>query len=153
MSFGFGLVHGFGFSFALRQSLQFAGSHLLASLLSFNIGVELGQLLVLVALVPLLELLFRMVVAERMGTIIASALFAHTGWPWMLEGWDRLSQYHLQWPEWNAASAASLVRWLMVAVFLTGAGWWVSELFKRRQKPFANAPPQSSGAARTEPYT
>src|SRR5262249_13682955 len=46
MSFGFGLVHGFGFSFALRQSLQFAGSHLLTSLLSFNIGVELGQLLV-----------------------------------------------------------------------------------------------------------
>src|SRR5215831_6040740 len=39
MSFGFGLVHGFGFSFALRQSLQFAGSHLLASLLSFNVGV------------------------------------------------------------------------------------------------------------------
>ena len=47
MAFGFGLVHGFGFSFALRQSLQFAGAHMLASLLSFNIGVELGQLLVL----------------------------------------------------------------------------------------------------------
>ncbi|HVH71920.1 MAG TPA: HupE/UreJ family protein, partial [Candidatus Dormibacteraeota bacterium] len=31
MAFGFGLVHGFGFSFALRQSLQFAGSHLLTS--------------------------------------------------------------------------------------------------------------------------
>jgi hypothetical protein len=153
MSFGFGLVHGFGFSFALRQSLQFAGSHLLASLLSFNVGVELGQLLVLVMLVPLLELLFRRVVAERMGTIIASALVAHTGWHWMLERWDRLSQYHVQWPEWNAAFAASVVRWLMLAVFLTGAGWWVSQLFRRRQKPFANAPPPSSGAARTEPYT
>ena len=45
MAFGFGLVHGFGFSFALRESLQFAGSHLLTSLLSFNVGVELGQLL------------------------------------------------------------------------------------------------------------
>src|SRR2546427_2948292 len=29
ITFGFGLVHGFGFSFALRQTLQFAGSHLL----------------------------------------------------------------------------------------------------------------------------
>src|SRR5437870_7037281 len=48
ITFGFGLVHGFGFSFALRQTLQFAGSHLLTSLLSFNVGVELGQLLVLV---------------------------------------------------------------------------------------------------------
>src|SRR5262245_15520679 len=52
ITFGFGLVHGFGFSFALRQTLQFAGSHLLTSLLSFNLGVELGQLLVLLLLIP-----------------------------------------------------------------------------------------------------
>src|SRR5581483_11352514 len=39
IAFGFGLVHGFGFSFALRQTLQFAGSHLLLSLVSFNLGV------------------------------------------------------------------------------------------------------------------
>ena len=74
VTFGFGLVHGFGFSFALRQTLQFAGSHLLASLLSFTIGVELGQLLVLLILIPALNLLFRFVVAEQLGTIILSAL-------------------------------------------------------------------------------
>src|SRR5260370_36930396 len=118
MSFGFGLVHGFGFSFALRQSLQFAGSHLLASLLSFNRGVELGQRLVLVLMVPLLDVLFRLVVAERMGAIIVSALVAHTGWHWMLERADRLSQYRAQWPEWNAAFVAGLMRYLMLAVFL-----------------------------------
>jgi hypothetical protein len=133
MSFGFGLVHGFGFSFALRQSLQFAGSHLLASLLSFNIGVELGQLLVLALLIPLLELLFRLVVAERMGTIVVSALVAHTGWHWMLERADRLSHYRVQWPEWNAAFAASIMRWLTLAVFLAGTAWWASALFRRRQ--------------------
>ncbi|NIR79871.1 MAG: HupE/UreJ family protein, partial [Gemmatimonadetes bacterium] len=44
VAFGFGLVHGFGFSFALSESLQFAGAHLLTSLVSFNVGVELGQL-------------------------------------------------------------------------------------------------------------
>src|SRR5262249_14264136 len=65
MAFGFGLVHGFGFSFALRETLQFAGSHLLLSLLSFNLGVEMGQLLVLLLLVPALNALFRFVVAER----------------------------------------------------------------------------------------
>ena len=65
ITFAFGLVHGFGFSFALRETLQFAGSHLLTSLVSFNIGVELGQLLVLVLLVPALSLVFRFVVAER----------------------------------------------------------------------------------------
>src|SRR6185295_18073191 len=46
ITFAFGLVHGFGFSFALRQTLQFAGAHMLTSLLSFNLGVEIGQLFV-----------------------------------------------------------------------------------------------------------
>ena len=143
MSFGFGLVHGFGFSFALRQSLQFAGSHLLTSLLSFNIGVELGQLLVLVALIPVLELLFRFVVAERMGTIILSALVAHTGWHWMLDRYARLSQYHVQWPEWNAAFVVSVLRWMMVVVFLAGMGWWASGWVRRRTE-------RQDGAAATE---
>jgi hypothetical protein len=133
MSFGFGLVHGFGFSFALRESLQFAGSHLPASLLSFNIGVELGQLLVLLLMVPVLGLLFRFVVAERMGAIIVSALAAHTGWHWMLERADRLRQYRVEWPEWDAAFAASLMRYLMIAVVLAGVGWWAASWQKRRQ--------------------
>ena len=42
MAFAFGLVHGFGFAFALRESLQFAGSHVVSALLAFNVGVELG---------------------------------------------------------------------------------------------------------------
>ena len=46
------LIHGFGFSFALRDTLQFAGNHLLTSLFSFNVGVELGQLLVVALLAP-----------------------------------------------------------------------------------------------------
>src|SRR5205807_5399420 len=82
ITFAFGLVHGFGFSFALRETLQFAGSYMLTSLLSFNLGVELGQLLVLIVLIPALEILFRRVVEERMGTIILSALVGHTAWHW-----------------------------------------------------------------------
>src|SRR5262249_24080378 len=90
ITFAFGLVHGFGFSFALRETLQFAGSHLLTSLLSFNVGVEFGQLLVLILLVPALQALFTYVVDERMGTIILSALVAHTAWHWTGERLDRL---------------------------------------------------------------
>ena len=93
ITFGFGLIHGFGFSFALHETLQFAGSHLVTSLLAFNVGVELGQILVLLILVPLLALLFRYVVAERMGTIILSALVAHTGWHWMLERLEVLRKF------------------------------------------------------------
>ena len=120
---GFGLVHGFGFSFALRETLQFAGSHLLTSLVSFNVGVELGQLLVLLLLVPMLELLFRFAVAERMGTIVLSALVAHTGWHWMIERFDRLRQFPLRGPAFPAALAASLARGLLVLVIVAALVW------------------------------
>jgi hypothetical protein len=131
IAFGFGLVHGFGFSFALKQTLQFAGDHLLTSLLSFNIGVELGQLLVLAVLVPALELLFRYVVAERMGTIILSALVAHTAWHWMMERFDRLRQFRFEWPEINAAFLAGALRWLMLLV-IVAALWWLGSGVLRR---------------------
>ncbi|MBZ5617873.1 MAG: HupE/UreJ family protein [Acidobacteriia bacterium] len=142
ITFGFGLVHGFGFSFALRQTLQFAGSHLLASLLSFNIGVELGQLLVLVLLIPLLELLFRFAVAERMGTIILSALVAHTGWHWMTERAERLRQYRFQWPTFNLALLAGAMRWLMAAVLVGGLAWLIFGVLRRgsHRIPEANSP-------------
>jgi hypothetical protein len=125
IAFGFGLVHGFGFSFALRRSLQFAGAHLLTSLLSFNLGVELGQLLVLVLLIPLLQLFFRYAVAERMGTIILSALVAHTGWHWMLDRGSVLRQFRFEWPALDAALLALLLRWLILFVVLAGLLWLV----------------------------
>ena len=135
ITFGFGLVHGFGFSFALRETLQFAGNHLLASLLSFNVGVELGQLLVLIMLIPCLELLFRFVVAERMGTIILSAFVAHTSWHWLTERAARLAQFHLEWPELTPALLASALRWLMAAVLLAGLAWLIRAGFQRRATP------------------
>jgi hypothetical protein len=131
IAFGFGLVHGFGFSFALRQSLQFAGSHLLISLLAFNVGVELGQLLVLILLIPVLQLLFRFVVAERMGTIILSALVAHTGWHWMLDRGHLLAQFRFEWPVLTAALLASALRWLMFILILGGFVWVLQRAFQR----------------------
>jgi hypothetical protein len=125
ITFGFGLVHGFGFSFALRQTMQFAGSHLLASLLSFNIGVELGQLLVLALMIPALELLFRYVVAERMGTIILSAIVAHTAWHWMIDRWEVFHQYQIRWPALDAAPLSKTLRLLMLIVIAAGLVWLV----------------------------
>lgn len=132
ITFGFGLVHGFGFSFALKQTLQFAGSHLLTSLLSFNVGVELGQLVVLVVLIPLLNLLFSRVVQERVGTIILSTLVAHTGWHWMTERWDVFTQYDLSLPEFTPAVIAEWLRYAMVLVALAGILWAVSAFTKSR---------------------
>jgi hypothetical protein len=143
VAFAFGLVHGFGFSFALRETLQFAGSHLLTSLLSFNVGVELGQLLVLAMLVPALWALFRWVVEERMGTIILSAFVAHTGWHWFTERMERLSRFHLQWPALTAAQLAGLLGWATALVFLAGLVWIVSVLLQNRKGPAAGETSQA----------
>jgi hypothetical protein len=131
ITFGFGLVHGFGFSFALRQTLQFGGSHMLTSLLAFNVGVELGQLLVLILLVPLLDALFRYVVAERMGTIVLSALVAHTAWHWMIDRGSQLQKFPLQWPDFTPAFFVSLMRWAMAAVFIAGLLWLLSTISRK----------------------
>ena len=132
ITFGFGLVHGFGFSFALKQTLQFAGSHLLTSLLSFNIGVELGQLLVLIVLIPVLNLLFSRVVQERMGTIILSALVAHTGWHWMTERYGAFIQYDLSLPAFTPALRAQRLRDAMALVAVAAILWGVSIYTTRR---------------------
>jgi hypothetical protein len=132
VTFAFGLVHGFGFSFALRESLQFAGSHLLTSLLAFNVGVELGQLLVLLVLLPALALLFARVVDERIGTILLSAFVAHTAWHWLTERWAVFAQYPLHWPIVDAAFVASLLRWAMLLVLAGLAAWIVRPLLEPR---------------------
>ncbi len=124
LTFCFGLVHGFGFSFALQQSLQFAGDHLLLSLLAFNLGVELGQLLVLCIALPALALLFRSVVAERVGIIILSAIVAHQGWHWMAERLAVLWQF--PWPNFTMEAVASLLNWLIAAVMLAALVWLAS---------------------------
>ncbi len=49
----FGLVHGFGFAGALKD-LELSRSHLLPGLLGFNGGVEIGQLVVIAGIWPLL---------------------------------------------------------------------------------------------------
>jgi hypothetical protein len=133
VTFAFGLVHGFGFSFALRESLQFAGSHLLTSLLAFNVGVELGQLLVLIVLLPVLSFVFAKVVDERVGTILLSAFVAHTAWHWLTERWDVFSQYPLQWPIVDAAFLAALLRWAMLLVLAVLAAWLVRPLVEPRR--------------------
>ena len=131
ITFGFGLIHGFGFSFALRETLQFAGSHLLTSLLAFNVGVELGQLLVLVLLVPALSLLFRFVVAERLGTILLSALVAHTSWHWMTDRAAQLSQFPFEFglPVFDLALLASAMRWAMLLLIVAGLLWLMFAVF------------------------
>ncbi len=83
---GFGLIHGFGFASALRETgLGSHGTALLMPLFSFNLGVEAGQLAVAAVVVPLLFALRRWPTFARFGTpAISAAVMAMAGY-WFLE--------------------------------------------------------------------
>ena len=130
VTFAFGLIHGFGFSFLLRERLQFAGDHLVTSLLAFNVGVEIGQLAVLLVTIPALVVLFRYVVAERIGTILLSALVAHTAWHWALERGTALWAYPF--PDLTLQDMAAGIRLLMVILVAAGLVWLVNTWIGKR---------------------
>jgi len=82
--FGFGLLHGLGFAYVLAET-GFGGGTLALNLLAFNIGVELGQILVLVPLV-----LIALAVAGKPWyrarlAVPVSMLIAATGIWWFVE--------------------------------------------------------------------
>jgi hypothetical protein len=157
-AFAFGLVHGFGFSFLLRESLQFAGAHLVTSLLAFNVGVELGQLLVVVLAIPVLSWLFRRHVDERMGIIVLSVIVAHSAWHWMTDRASVLREYQWQWPVLDLALVATMMRGLMLVLVILGVAWGLYGLYGRivRAARGAEGPegpygPGGLGAGHSEP--
>lgn len=58
IAFVFGLVHGFGFANVLRE-MHLPRSGLAVSLFTFNLGVEIGQALIVALMLPLLRFLER----------------------------------------------------------------------------------------------
>ena len=81
----FGLVHGFGFAGVLRE-FGLPGEALGWSLFSFNVGVEIGQLVIVLAVATLLELVRRH--SERLGLRVAragSAVVIAAGTYWFVE--------------------------------------------------------------------
>ena len=123
ITFGFGLVHGFGFSFALRRDAAVRGRsppHIAPVVQRRRRAGTAAR--PRVARFPF-STSFQYVVAERMGTILLSAIVAHTGWHWMLERADRLRQYRFEWPELNVLFFAAAVRWLLLIVAAAAIVW------------------------------
>lgn len=83
--FGFGLVHGLGFASVL-QEIGLPRRGVVLSLLSFNLGVELGQLLVLAVTFPLIIAVARRAprLFERWGLRLGSGLIAIFGTVWLI---------------------------------------------------------------------
>jgi hypothetical protein len=114
-SFGCGIVCGFNFSIAFRNAEQFAGGHSLASLLSFVGGFQAGQILALAILVPTLEMVFQLVVSERIGTILLSALAAHSALHWMAARAGILNSTGWRWPYPALVSNGGCMEWWISA--------------------------------------
>ena len=122
VTFAFGLVHGFAFSFLLKSQLQFAGSNLLTSLLAFNVGIEFGQLLVLAVAVPLLALLLsRSPASEKALTLVLSLVIGHTAWHWTVERAQALGT--VEWPA--LASGWAPAALALATLTLVGALAWL----------------------------
>ena len=83
VSFAFGLVHGFGFANVLKE-MNLPTSGLVASLLFFNIGVEVGQILIVALVVPLLWGLSR-TPAHRTTVRLLSLVIFSAGAFWLFE--------------------------------------------------------------------
>ena len=80
MAFGFGLIHGLGFSSAL-QELDLPRTNLVTSLASFSVGIELGQFAIVLAVYFALSYLRKFswdLTVRRMisvGVIVMSAIW------------------------------------------------------------------------------
>lgn len=83
VTFAFGLIHGFGFAGILAETGLPPGGVALP-LLAFNLGVEAGQLVVLLIVVPVLHMLLRGAAARPL-TIALSSLIALAGLAWAVE--------------------------------------------------------------------
>src|SRR5687767_13523641 len=138
----FGLFHGLGFAIALQDTLQFAGSHPIAALVAYNVGLELGTLIILAIVLPAANLLFSQVVTERAGIIVSSVLIGHAGWHWMTE---RLAIAQLSsWPLLDLNLLLTVVRWLLALTVVGGAVWFLSGLLRKKPSvPESDLPEKS----------
>jgi hypothetical protein len=73
LTFAFGLIHGFGFAGVLRE-LGLPKVGLVRSLLAFNVGVEVGQLAIVLALFPLAYAIARLKYGGVVQKIISGAI-------------------------------------------------------------------------------
>jgi HupE / UreJ protein len=84
VAFGFGLVHGFGFASVLAD-LGLPRDALVLALVGFNVGVELGQLAIVVAFLPIAWALRRTVFYRRWVMLGGSLVIAALAAVWLLE--------------------------------------------------------------------
>jgi HupE / UreJ protein len=118
LTFGFGLVHGFGFASVLRE-LGLPSAGLARSLLSFNLGVEAGQIVIVALLWPALWWLTR---RETQPPVLSPVL--HAGRLALRSAFDEGGS-------WSSRLRLSA----SVIIFLFGALWFCERTFAFKLLP------------------
>jgi len=85
LTFAFGLVHGFGFASALRELGVGTGLRAVTPLLSFNLGVEIGQIAIASLILPLIWKLRQKPLFLVRYVPACSILVAIAGGYWLIE--------------------------------------------------------------------
>lgn len=83
LAFGFGLIHGFGFANVLAEVALPAGD-LVTALLSFNVGVEIGQLAIVAVVLPVLVVAARTTLYPKVALPALSLVIAGIGFCWLV---------------------------------------------------------------------
>jgi hypothetical protein len=83
-AFALGLLHGFGFS-ATLMDLGLPRKNLVLTLFGFNVGVEIGQMCVVAAFLPLAYLARKSVFYRRVGLVAGSVVIAVVASVWLVE--------------------------------------------------------------------
>ena len=108
-------------------------------------------MLVLGLCVPAVEVIFRFVLAERVGTLLLSLVVAHVSWHWMAERWVVFSQYRIPWPALSIGLFVTLLGWLILALLVGGLGWLAfGKLWNPAARGVAGAAAAPTAAAPTE---
>ena len=82
--FGFGLFHGFGFASVLSHLIK-NRSNLVVDLLGFNVGVEIGQIAIIMLVFPVLAFLRKRTFYVRVLLPVASILIAVLALGWLID--------------------------------------------------------------------
>lgn len=84
IAFGFGLIHGFGFANVLSD-LPLATSERVMALLSFNVGIELGQVVCILIFLPIALALRQTTFYRQVMLIGGSSLAVVIALLWMMQ--------------------------------------------------------------------
>lgn len=125
-----GALGGFGLGHLLADIGQFAGTHTFVSVVSFNVGVVVGEVVSLAIAIIALRLLFGCVRGPLLGVIVLSAVLGHVGWHWMLDGGHEL-EHQLGHAAATGLSSALLVvaLWLVPALLVGAIGYFLPKRF------------------------